>query len=72
MFKLDVVGSVGTTMTSNMDPEDINGFRDSILEVARNQKLKEELALKSLSRAKKFSWENTARETLEVYRKAAE
>lgn len=50
------------------DPMDANALTEQILKVVRSSPLGEELRAKSLARAAQFSWEHTARETLQVYR----
>ena len=63
----EVVGDAGTLV----DPGDIAGFADNILRVLSDRSLMEKLSEDSLNRAEKFSWEQTARRTLEVYRKVS-
>ena len=48
------------------DPADPADFADKILKVARDESLREELQAKSLQRASFFSWERTAKVTLEA------
>lgn len=60
----EVVGDAGILV----DPGDIGGFADNILKVLSDRSLMEKLQLNSLKRAEKFSWEETARKTLEVYK----
>ncbi len=40
-------------------------------EVLTDSKLRDDMVRKGLEQAKRFSWEKTARETLEVYSKVA-
>jgi len=49
-------------------PGDVAGFADNILKILSDTGLKERLSLDSLKRAEKFSWEETAKKTLEVYK----
>jgi glycosyltransferase involved in cell wall biosynthesis len=52
------------------DPYDASDFAAKILNILTNEKLKSELRQKSLERAKYFSWERTARLTLQGFAKA--
>lgn len=61
----EVVGDAAVLL----DPRDIQGWAEAILEVMTNDPLREELRVKSLARANKFTWEKTARETIAVYEK---
>jgi glycosyltransferase involved in cell wall biosynthesis len=60
----EVVGDAGILVS----PGDIEGFADNILKVLSDDSQMERLSIDSLKRAKKFSWEQAARKTLEVYR----
>lgn len=59
----EVVGDAGIMV----DPYNMDELSNKITEVLSNNKLKEELSQKGLERAKLFSWEKCARETLEVF-----
>ncbi len=59
----EVVGDAGIMV----DPDDVDGLARAMHEVLTNDGLREEMIKKGLERAKLFSWENTARETLKVY-----
>lgn len=48
-------------------PEDVDGFAASIEKLVNDRSFRESLRSKGLEQAKKFSWERTARETLDVY-----
>jgi len=50
-----------------VDAYDINEIANGIGEVYFNQKLQKELSQKGLMRAKKFSWQKTAENTMNVY-----
>lgn len=52
-----------------VDPYNIYGIAKGIEKVFSNTALQKELSEKGLLRAKKFSWEKTARETIKVYEK---
>ncbi len=53
------------------DPRDANMLAALLARVLSDRSLRDELRAKSLARAKEFSWERTARETLAVYCTAA-
>lgn len=59
----EVVG-VGGIM---VDPYDVDGLADAMHKVLTNDGLREDMIKKGLERAKMFSWEKCAKETLEVY-----
>jgi glycosyltransferase involved in cell wall biosynthesis len=63
----EVVGDAGIMI----NPEDVEGLADGIESVLGNPKLQEEMRQKGLAQAKKFSWEQAARETLQVYKDIA-
>jgi len=52
-----------------VDPYDIDGLANAMREVLTNDGLRKAMIEKGLAQAKKFSWEKTAEETLEVYKK---
>ncbi|MDI6884697.1 MAG: glycosyltransferase family 1 protein, partial [Hadesarchaea archaeon] len=45
---------------------------NSVLKLLENEKLREKFRERGLKRAKKFSWEKTARETLKIYKQVLE
>jgi glycosyltransferase involved in cell wall biosynthesis len=53
-----------------VDPADTESIRDGMMQISENSQLRQALSEKSLLRAKKFSWETTARETLKGYHDA--
>ena len=53
------------------DPASPREIARAILEVAESESRRRELAARGLERAQRYSWERTARETLDVYRRAA-
>ncbi len=61
----EVVGDAGILMPSDNNTE----LQNQILLVLENNEIKEKLRKKSLDRAKKFSWEETAQKTLYIYNK---
>lgn len=64
----EVVGDAGLLF----DPDDPDELRAQMEEVLNNPKLREELIRKGLERAKTFSWEKCAKETLAVFKEACE
>jgi len=62
----EVVGDAGIMI----DPKDIKGFAGAIYNVLADESFRKELSKKGLKRAKKFTWEKCAKETLNVYREA--
>ncbi|GAN33062.1 MAG: glycosyltransferase family 1 protein [Candidatus Brocadia sp. AMX2] len=63
----EVVGDAAVLV----DPYDITALRDAMSKILLDEELRNSLITKSLERIKDFSWENTARKTLEIYRKLA-
>jgi glycosyltransferase involved in cell wall biosynthesis len=61
----EVVGNAGMLL----DPYDEEAWEAAILRVMSESALREEMRKKGIERAKIFSWEKAARETLEVFRK---
>jgi len=59
----EVVGDAGLLV----DPKDAEGFAVAMWRVLQDPALRAELSAKGLRRAKNFSWEKTARETLALY-----
>jgi glycosyltransferase involved in cell wall biosynthesis len=59
----EVIGDAGIMV----DPSDIDGLVDVMRKVLSNDGLREDMVKKGLKRAKMFSWEKAAKETLEVY-----
>lgn len=55
-----------------LDPRDTVGWTRTITRLLEDQTLRESLRAQGLSRAAEFSWEATARATLEVYRAIAQ
>ena len=52
-----------------IDPHDIDGLTVAMWRVLTEKELRKELTCKGLKRAKQFSWDKAAKQTLEVYRK---
>ena len=61
----EVVGDAGILVTAG----DESKLENQLLHVLENEVVKEELSTKSLIRVKKFSWEETAQKTLDIYNK---
>ena len=59
----EVVGDAGIMV----DPYDVDALTKAIYEVLTNDGLREDMRKKGLERAKLFSWEKAAKETLNVY-----
>jgi glycosyltransferase involved in cell wall biosynthesis len=52
-----------------VDPQDPNAIARAIITVLKDDKLKRELSERGVEQAKKFSWEKTAQDFLEVFDK---
>lgn len=52
-----------------VDPFDVDAIANAIIQVLRDQELAQDLCTRGLERVKGFTWENTARQTLQVYQK---
>ena len=63
----EVVGDAGILV----DPFDVDALAGAIEKVISDSNLRTELGVQGLARAKLFNWQETARQTLAVYRKAA-
>ncbi len=61
----EVVGDAGIMI----DPANQVSLKDRMMELLENSQLSEELAQKGLLRAQRFTWENTAENTLAVYKR---
>jgi glycosyltransferase involved in cell wall biosynthesis len=64
----EVVGDAGIMI----DPTDEDAFCQAILSLVGDSALQRELSQKGLARAKTFSWEKCAQQTIDVYQIAAE
>ena len=51
-----------------IDPHDVDNIANAIYNVLTDNGLRKDLIHKGLERAKQFTWEKTARETLAVYK----
>jgi glycosyltransferase involved in cell wall biosynthesis len=63
----EVVGDAGIMV----NPYNTNSLAEAMMRVLSNQELRENMIRKGLEQSAKFSWEETARQTLEVYNKVA-
>jgi glycosyltransferase involved in cell wall biosynthesis len=63
---------VGGNAALYFDPNNVDQIAQSIYTVLSDDDLKVDLAAKSQIRAREFSWEKTARDTLDVYQAIAE
>jgi O-antigen biosynthesis alpha-1,3-rhamnosyltransferase len=61
----EVVGDAGIMV----DPSDVKRLRDEIERVLEDSSLRASLGDRGVARAKQFTWENCARQTLEVYKR---
>lgn len=64
----EVVGDAGIMVS----PTDTGGWVEAMRRVLTNSKLRNEMIAKGLEQSRKFSWDRTAQQTLEVYRKFAD
>ena len=64
----EVVGEAGIMVS----PTDTGGWVEAMRRVLTDNQLRDEMVEKGLEQAKKFSWDRTAQQTLEVYRKFAD
>jgi len=63
----EVVGDAGLYVNS----EDVESIKDGILKVFEDEDLAQKLSKSGLNRVKNFSWEKTAKKTVEIYEKIA-
>ena len=59
----EVVGEAGVLV----DPSSVDSIAEGLLKVLMDQNLRQQMIAKGLERSKRFTWENTARKTLEVF-----
>ena len=59
-----MVGGAGILI----DPHDVGGLVEAMGRVLTDEPLRAEMRVKGMERARGFTWEKTARETLGVYR----
>ena len=61
---------IGGSAAVYFNPENLNSFVELVIEVLQSRHLQDKLSKLGLNRAGEFSWEKTADETIEVYKKA--
>jgi glycosyltransferase involved in cell wall biosynthesis len=59
----EILGGAGLLF----DPEDLDGLSRLLEKLGGDEALKNQLRKRGLERVKSFSWEKTARETVQVY-----
>jgi glycosyltransferase involved in cell wall biosynthesis len=64
----EVLGDAGILL----DPDDSAGWTAAIVKVVTNEELRRGLAASGRARAASFTWERTARMTMDVYRRVLE
>ncbi len=64
----EIVGDAGQTV----DPLNVKGISQAIFQLINDKELKAALVEKGLARAELFSWEKTAHQTLEIFKKVHE
>jgi glycosyltransferase involved in cell wall biosynthesis len=64
----EVVGDAGV----KVDPYNTEGMAEAMREIIENQSLRQMLRQRGIQRASQFSWENTARKTMGIYRAVAD
>lgn len=62
----EVLGGAGLLL----NPRDVGAWRDAIIRVVNDERLRDDLKARGLARAATFTWQRTARLTLDVYREA--
>ncbi len=65
------LAEVGGSAAVLLDPEDSVALSDHLARLALDEPLRRELGVAGLAQARKFSWETTARRTIETYTRAA-
>jgi glycosyltransferase involved in cell wall biosynthesis len=65
------LAEIAGTAAITVDPTDTDAIADAIVNVASDEALRADLALRGLRRARAFSWTQTAKEMLAVYHRAA-
>jgi len=64
----EVVGEAGIMV----EPRDVSGPIEAMERILTDKRLREEMRIKGLERARQFTWERAARETLKVYHEVFE
>jgi glycosyltransferase involved in cell wall biosynthesis len=63
----EVLGGAGLLL----DPRDVSAWREAIIRLLNDEALRTDLRARGLARAATFTWQRTARLTLDVYREVA-
>lgn len=63
----EVLGGAGLLL----DPRDVSAWREAIIRIVNDEALRADLRARGLARAATYTWQRTARITLDVYREAA-
>jgi len=63
----EVLGGAGVLL----DPRDVSAWREAIIRLVNDEALRNDLRARGLARAATFSWQRTARLTLDAYREVA-
>ena len=63
----EVLGGAGLLL----DPRDVSAWREAIIRLVNDEALRADLRARGLARAATFTWQRTARLTLDVYREVA-
>lgn len=66
---IPVIAEVAGDAAVLVDPHDITALRDAVSKVLQDGEMRKALIVKCSERIKDFSWENTARKTLAIYKK---
>jgi glycosyltransferase involved in cell wall biosynthesis len=62
----EVLGGAGLLL----DAHDVSAWRDAIIRIVNDEPLRRDLRTRGLARASTYTWQRTARITLDVYREA--
>ena len=63
----EVLGGAGVLL----DPRDVSAWRDAIIRIVNDERLRHDLRTRGLARAATYTWQRTARLTLHAYVEAA-
>ncbi len=66
--KVSSLPEVGGDAPVYVDPENLDEIKKALIKVIGNEKIKSEMIRKGFAQVKKFSWEKTAEETLDLYK----
>ncbi len=55
-----------------INPDDVESIKDGVIQLMKDENLRQDLVKKGLIQSSKFNWEKTARETFNSYKKAIE